>query len=105
MPIAGGMSYDLNAGISADVNAAVAAATGLTLLGYAARESAGSAAAATFRIVHGATADGGDAIIPVEVAANGSTGFVPVGSGVPCPNGLSIDVLAGTIDVTLFYST
>lgn len=98
-------SYDLNAGLTADADAAVAAATGLRLMGFAARESAGSPAVATFQIVHGATGASGDAIVPVELAANGSTfqWFGP--QGIAVADGISIDHVAGTVDVTLFYIT
>ena len=96
-------SYDLNAAVTADVDAAVAAASDLRLMGFAARESAGSAAVATFDIVHGADADADDAIIPVELAANGSTyqWFGP--QGIDVPDGISVLHGAGTFDVTIFY--
>lgn len=95
---------DVNDGITADVDAAVAAAGGLRLVGFACRESAGSAAAATFRIVHGATGAAGTSVIPVELAANGSQlqWFWP---GIPMASGVSIDHIAGTVDVELFTIT
>lgn len=46
-----GASVDVNTAIVADVDAAVAAAAGLRLVGFACRESAATAAAATFVIV------------------------------------------------------
>lgn len=93
---------DLNAAVAGDVDAAVAAATGLRLVGIAYRESAGTPAAATFHVVHGATGAGGDAIIPVELAANESGRDWFGDAGIAVPNGLSIDHVAGTFDVTLF---
>lgn len=105
MPHIADVSYDLNAGISADVDAAVATATGLRLVGFACRESAGSAAAAAFDIVHGATGDGGDKVIPVELAANESKGPIWFADGIPMEDGISINVVSGTVDVTLFYKT
>jgi hypothetical protein len=103
--LSGGASYDLNAGITADVEPAVAAVSGkrLVLVGYSCRESAGSPAVAALNIVNGAAVSGGDAIIPIELAANGSEmkWFGP--EGIATPDGLSIEVVAGTVDITLFY--
>lgn len=97
------VSVDVNAALVADVDAAVAAATGLVLMGYSCKESAGAAAAATFRVMHGATVAGGTEVVTQELAANGSdkTWFGP--DGIACPNGISIDWIAGTVDVNLYY--
>lgn len=96
-------SVDVNTAITADVDAAVAAAAGLRLVGFACRESAATPAVATFIIVHGATGAGGTVLVPVELSANESTRdwFGP--EGIACASGLSIDWIAGTIDVELFY--
>ena len=96
-------SYDLNAAVTADVDAAIAAATGLRLMGYAIRENAGSAAVATVRIVHGAVAATGDAVIPIELAANGSETKWFGDTGIAFPNGISIEHIAGSVECTLFY--
>lgn len=98
-----GALSDVNAAVVADVDAAVAAATGLRLVGFACKESAAAAAVATFNIVHGATAAGGTLVVPVELAANTSAGewFGP--EGIAVPNGISIDWVAGQIDLVLFY--
>lgn len=96
-------SVSLNAAAAADVDAAVAAARGLRLMGAAWREVAGSAAAAAFDIVNGATGNAAGKVFPVEVAANGS-GSVWFGpNGINCPLGLSLNVTAGTVDVILYY--
>lgn len=98
------VSYDVNAGIAADVEPAVVAATGLRLMGYAAREShATTPAAAAVNIVHGATVAGGDAIVPVELAADSSKSewFGP--QGIDVEDGISIEVVAGTVDVVLYF--
>lgn len=100
-----GAKYDLNAGVTADVDGAVAAVTNRTLrlVGFAARESDGTPAVATFQIVHGAAVSGNDAVIPVELAANESKiAFFPDG-GIAMADGISIDHVAGTFDCTLFY--
>jgi hypothetical protein len=97
-------SVDQNSGISANVDAAVAAATGLRLMGYSCREIAGSAAVASFTIQHSATGAAGTQLVAVELAANGSETkwFGP--QGLDCAaSGLSINRVAGTLDVTLFY--
>jgi zona occludens toxin (predicted ATPase) len=96
-------SVNVNAGVIADVDAAVAAATGLRLVGYSCRESAATAAAATFVIVNGATAAGGTGIAVVELAANASETVYFGDAGIDASNGLSIDHIAGTVDVNLFY--
>lgn len=76
----------------------------LTLLGYASRESAGTAAAAAFNIVDGATGSGGTQVVPVELAADSSDSkwFGPDGIAIDSGN-LSIDVVTGTVDVTLYF--
>lgn len=96
-------SVDVNSAVNADVDAAVAAVAGLRLVGFAARESAGTAAVATFIIVHGATGAGGTAVVPVELKADESTRewFGP--DGIACPNGISVDWIVGTVDVHLFF--
>lgn len=96
---------DANVGILADVDAAIAASPGLRLTGAAWRESNAVAAAATFTIKHSATGNGGTVVLPVELAANESGFIVFPDGGVACPDGVSIDVAAGTVDVILFYVT
>lgn len=98
-------SVDVNTNVGADVDAAVAAAAGLRLVGFACREMAGTAAVASFIIVNGATGAGGTAVVPVELAANESRSewFGP--EGIDCANGISIDWIAGAVDVHLFYKT
>lgn len=97
--------YDLNPAVTADVDGAVAGVTNrvLRLVGYSVRESAGSPAVATLRIVHGATVSGGDAVVLIELAANGSENQWFGESGIAMPNGISIDHITGTFDCTLFY--
>lgn len=96
-------SVDANEGISADVEPAVAAATGLRLMGYSCREIAGTPAAAAFNIVHGATVSGGTNVVTVELAADKSETNWFGEAGIAADDGLSIDVVAGTVDVLLYY--
>lgn len=90
------------AGITADQEAAVAASADLRLVGFAARESDGTPAVAAFNIVRGATVADGVIVVPVELAANESkTGwFWP---GIDCATGITVDRVAGTVDVVLFF--
>ena len=101
-----GVSVDVNNAANADVDAAVAATPGLRLMGFSCRASAGSAAVAAFNIKHAATGAAGIQLVSVELAANASNTewFGP--QGLDCEtNGLSIEVVAGTVDCTLFYTT
>lgn len=101
--LTGADQTDVSAAVTADVDAAIAASPGLRLWGWSARESAGSAAVATFKLVHGATVSGGVAFEVVELAAD-SSARQQYPLGIHCPNGISIDHVAGTVDVHLQYS-
>ena len=94
---------DENLAITGDVEPAVVGTTGLVFMGFAARESASSAAVATFRIMAGNDVANGKVLIPVELSANQSTSdwFGP--DGIEARDGLTIDFIAGEFDVTLFY--
>lgn len=92
-------------GITADVDAAIAAKDTLRLKGFAARESASTPAVAAFDIVAGATGNAGALIVPVELAANGCTFAFFEGQGIDAREGLSINLVAGEVDVTLFYES
>jgi hypothetical protein len=94
--------HDANAAVAADVDAVVAAAGGLRMCGYSCREAAGSATVATFEIVNGATGAIDDTIVSVELAANGSE-TKWMWPGVDCAAGISVDHIAGTFDVTIYY--
>ena len=95
---------DVNAAIAADVDAAVAAGAGLRLVGFSARETgAGEGAVATARIMNGATGAGGTEIVAIELAANESK-FKWFWPGVDSANGISVDHIAGTLDITIFYT-
>jgi hypothetical protein len=60
---------------------------------------------ASLIIVEGATGAGGTALIPVTLAANESRADWYGPGGIACAGGLSIDYLAGTPTVVLFYAT
>jgi hypothetical protein len=98
-------SVDVNAAVAADVEPAVAAAAGLRLVGWAARESDGTAAVATFRLMNGATVSGGTLLVPVELAANESEGAWYGPEGIDSANGISIDHIAGTVDIVIYHKT
>ena len=93
----------VNAGITTDQEAIVAAAVGLVLMGWNARESAGTPAAATVRILNGATVAGGTSLLTVELSADQSAGEWYGPGGLDSPNGLSIEVIAGGVDVDTYY--
>jgi len=96
-------SVSVNAAVVANVDAAVAAQSGLRLMGYSSKESAGTPAAATFRIINGATGATNAPVVNVNHALSTSQTqwFGP--DGISCPAGLSIDWLTGQVDVELFY--
>jgi len=91
------------AAITANADAVVAAQAGLRLMGYSSKESAGTPAAATFRIINGATGATAAPIVNVNHALSTSetAWFGP--DGIACTAGLSIDWLTGQVDVVLFY--
>ena len=86
-----------------NVDAIVAATVGLRVVGYSYRESASGADVAAFNIINGATGDTGSEIAVVEVAANKS-GRVWLWPGVDCRNGLSLEVVSGTVSVCIYYA-
>lgn len=96
-------SVDANNAITANVDAAVPASSGLRLVGFAARESAVVAVAATFMIINGATGATDSVVVPVELAAGASTMGYFGPDGIACIAGISIRMVAGTADVSLFY--
>lgn len=100
-----GALVDVNSAIVADVDAAVAAATGLRLMGFAAKESAGVPAAASATIVRGATGAGGTAVYPIKLALSTSMSAWFGPAGIDCATGISIDWIAGQLDCHLYYST
>lgn len=95
-------SSDVNATVAADVDAAVAAAAGLRVVGYSARETAGSTAVA--KIVNGATGAGGSAIMNIGLTANDSK-VEWCWPGIDAAAGISIDHVSGALDITIFYIT
>lgn len=96
---------DVNDLITADVDAAVAAATGLRLMGWAARESAAVPAIASFQIVNGATGAAGTTLVPVALPASGGDGDWYGPQGLDAAGGISIDFDAGRFDIALYHQT
>lgn len=86
-----------------DVDAIVAATVGLRVVGYSARESAGTADVATFNIINGATGATGTEVAMVELAANESVREW-LWPGVDCRNGLSLEIVSGTASVCIYYA-
>lgn len=90
------------AGQAADVQL-IAAAANLRFMGFACRESAAAAAAATFILRHGTLATS-PVIAAVELLANESTREL-YWPGLLTPNGVFLDIVAGTIDITPYRAT
>lgn len=99
------VTVDVNEGISADVEPAVSAVSGLRLIGWAMRESDGTPAVATIRLMNGATVSAGTGIITVELAANESKNAWYGPEGIDSENGITIDRIAGTVDVYIYHKT
>lgn len=98
------VSFKAFVGVNADqaVAAPLGVHGGLRLMGVFARESAGTAAVASFNVCNGAPAAAA-MVVPYEIAADQSTRdwFGP--DGIACPSGISLDVTAGTVDVVIAY--
>jgi streptogramin lyase len=89
--------------IVADVNAAVAAAPGLRIVGYSAKESAGVPAATTVVIKKGPTAAGGTDLIYINLALSTASTVWFGDGGIDAATGISIDWLTGQMDLSIFY--
>jgi len=96
-------SVNVNTGVAADVNAAVAAVSELRLMGYSAKETAVIPAAASARIVHGATGAAGTAVVNINLTASESKTVWFGPSGIAMPNGISIDWITGQLDIDVYY--
>ena len=101
--VSGPALLDSNLLIVADVDAAVAAATGLRLMGYSAKESAAAPAAATGVIDIGATAAGGTPVVNLNFAASGSSSAWFGPDGIDAAAGISIDWITGRFDCAIYY--
>jgi hypothetical protein len=91
-------------GLTGDVLLAVAANPRLRMLGWSIRESAGSAAVATVRIMRGATVAGSTTIAFIELAANASAQEWYGPQGIEMQEGITVDHITGTIDLTIFWT-
>ena len=101
--LASAIQHDENNAVDADVDAAVAAAVGLRLMGYSAREADGTPAAASFNIKHAATGAAGTVLACVELEASKGDHMWFGPQGLDAADGISIDDIGGTYDVTLYY--
>ena len=92
-----------NTAVTADVDLAVAASANLRFVGFGCRETAATAGVATFRILNGSIASGA-LLVPVELSPNESRldFLLP---GLVSTNGISIDWVAGTFEIALYYMT
>jgi len=99
-----GAEVDVNDALVADADLAVAAAPGLRYLGFSCKESDGTPAVATFRILRGDIATG-TVLDTVELAANESAREWYGPEGFNSPEGISIDWIVGTVDVHIRHKT
>lgn len=95
-----------NQGATATVNAAGtgdvavrAAQDGLVLMGYSAKETAGSAAALTIR---NGTSTSDPAVAHCSLAANEAKLISLSDLGIKCPNGIFLDRTTGTTEVVIY---
>lgn len=91
--------------VASNVNAAVAATKGLRLMGYTLHEASGGPAPVEMHLVNGATVAGGTPVSVAKVPVDGSdkAWFGP--NGVDCRNGISIEAVAGSMDIVIYYKT
>ena len=92
-----------NAAVADDVDAAVAANANLVLMGYTYAETTGSPAIYEFMIVNGATGDAAGKVASEGGPASGGGGMWFGDRGIPCPLGISVDFVTGTINLTIYY--
>lgn len=97
-----GALVDVNDAVAADVALAIPAASGRRLLGYVAEETAAVAAAAEVRLRSGGVA--GPLLAIVKLAADGTASAWWGPNGIAVDDGVSIDLVAGTVSINLFYS-
>ena len=89
------------ASAGADTEAAVAADPSLRLMGFTVSET--NSAVAHFRVMNGATVSGGTNVASVKLASGGFE-FVWFGpDGIKCPDGITLDRVAGTCEFVLYY--
>jgi len=83
-----------------------AAATGLRLQGWTARESASTPAAATLILRHDGdgTCDSTNVIAFIELTGDQSVNMWYGNEGIRAAAGVCADVLAGTVDINLYFS-
>jgi hypothetical protein len=60
-------------------------------------------ALATLRIMNGATVGGGAVMANIKLALSTSQTQWFGTDGIECPNGVTIDFVAGQFDITVFY--
>ncbi len=96
------LSYS-NDALAADVEPAVATVSGLRYMGFSIRESDGTPAVATVAILNGATVAGGARVEVIELAANESKNQWYGPNGIRAADGITIDHIAGTVDIVIYY--
>jgi|TARA_R110000744_G_scaffold225884_1_gene344293 hypothetical protein len=92
-----------NAAVAADVDEAVGADSNLVLLGYTYAETTGTPAVFEFMIVNGATGAAAGKVASAGGRVSGGGGIWFGERGIPCPLGISVDFVVGTINLTIYY--
>ena len=90
---------------TADVDAAVPARETLRIMGYSISESEAIPGAAELRIVDGATAAGATTIAAEHLAGDESKTVWFGPRGVDARGGISIDMVSGNVDITIYYES
>lgn len=94
-------SFTAIAATAADVQG-LAAAANLRLMGFSITEAAATAAVAEVSLRHG-TAPSDPEIVGVNLAADGSARDFFGPDGIAVPNGVLVDIVAGTAKATLYW--
>lgn len=89
--------------VTGHVNNLVAGQPGLRYCGHSVKENAGTPAAARIIIKNHATQASGVDMAHINLTASQGNNVWCGDAGVECPNGIGIEWLAGSCDVTVYY--
>ena len=98
-----GLSYVSYTARSTDVDLAVAAGAKLRCYGFSIEETAATAGTARVRLLNGSIATG-EMFLTIPLAPNEGV-IQTFEGGIEMPNGLSIDVTSGTVDIAVYYAS
>ena len=98
-----GVSYVSYTARSTDADLAVAAAAKLRCHGFSVRETAATAGRAGFRLLNGSLASG-EMFLTIALAPDESR-LESFPAGLEVPNGISLDIDEGTMDIAIYYAS